>query len=294
MNVFLTGASGYIGRAVVSALRSRGHEVVGLARSDEAAQRLACQGIEVHRGDLADPAGLATAAGAADAVIHTANRNDEKTGEADRAAVEAMLAALAGTDKPFVYTSGIWVLGDTGGEEVDEVAPVRPAPIVAWRPAVENLVLAAAGRGVRSVVVRPGIVYGHGGGIPAMLVASARERGAARYVGSGDNHWPLVYTDDVADLYLRAAEDGEAGTLLHAVGSHHRVAEVASAAADAGGADGRTEAWPLAEAREELGPFADALALDQRVSSRRAVERLGWRPRGPSILDDLRTGSYAA
>lgn len=298
MKVLVTGATGYVGSAVTAALRGAGHQVVGLARSDESAHRLACQGVEVFRGDLADPASLAAAVdgAAVDGVVHAANRNDEQAGEADRAAVEAILAALAGSGKPFVYTSGIWVLGDTGGDEVDEEAPLNPAALVAWRPAVEQRVLAAAGDGVRAVVVRPGVVYGHGGGIPAMLVASARDSGVVRHVGDGENHWPLVFTTDLADLYVRAVENAEPGTLLFAVGGHERAKTIARAAADAGStadAPARVEPWPLAEARAQLGPFADALALDQKVSSARAKEKLGWQPQGPSILDDLRAGSYA-
>jgi nucleoside-diphosphate-sugar epimerase len=293
MRVFVTGATGYIGSAVTAALRGAGHQVVGLARSDDAAERLAAAGAEVRHGDLAEPATLAAGARDVEGVIHTANSNDERAGAADRAAVTAMLAALAGSGKPFVYTSGIWVLGDTGGREVDEDEPLHPLSLVAWRPAVEELVLAAGGDGVRATVVRPGIVYGHGGGIPAMLVAAARDKGVVRTVGSGDNHWPLVFADDLADLYRRMLERAEAGSLFHAAAEHRTQKEVAEAAATAGGAEGRVEAWPLDEARGKLGGFADALALDQRISSARARAQLGWEPRGPALLDELRAGSYA-
>ena len=294
MKVFLTGATGYIGSAVVDALQTAGHSVTGLARSDEAAETLRERGCEVQRGNLEDAEALAAGARAADATIHTASTGDARSGQLDPPAVRAMVDTLKGSERPFIYTSGVWVLGDTGGEPATENAPLDPVPIVSWRPAVEQMVLDAADRGVRTVVIRPAMVYGRGAGIPAMLVNAARKHGAVRYVGTGENRWTMVDVEDLADLYVRAMENAPAGTLLHAAaGPPVRVAEIASAAAVAGGAEGRTASWPLDEAREQLGPFADALALDQWVSGKRAEEMLGWRPQTPSVLEDLRRGSYA-
>jgi len=211
----------------------------------------------------------------------------------DQAAVRVMLDAIAGSGKPFIYTSGVWVLGDTGGRVADETWPVNPAALVAWRPAAEQLVLQASAQKVRSIVIRPAVVYGRGEGIPAGFVESARTHGAARYVGSGENRWPVIDVDDLADLYVRALEKAPAGTvLLAADGSAHRVKEIAEAASIGAGAGGRTESWPLEEARKTLGAYADALALDQQVSSERARAMLGWKPRASGILEDLRLGSY--
>lgn len=292
MNIFLTGATGYIGSAIAEALMKAGHSVTGLARSDESAGQLRLKGVTPHRGDLTSPASLASAAQALDGVIHTGTTND---GRLDQAAIQAMLDALAGSGKPFVYTSGVWVLGDTGGQTADENAPLKPAALVAWRPAVERLVLDSVQRGVRPIVIRPALVYGRGGGIPAELVNSARDSGAARYVGTGENHWPVIDVDDLADLYLRAFEQAAAGTLLHAADSSaHRVKEVAEAASAGAGKDGRTESWPLEQARRTLGAYADALVLDQRVSSKKATSLLGWKPRAAGILEDLRRGSYVS
>ena len=294
MNVFLTGATGYIGSAVVDALQKSGHSVTGLARSDAAAEKLRERGCEVHRGDLQNPQTLAAGARAADATIHTASTSDTRSGQLEPPAVRAMLDAVEGSDQPFIYTSGVWVLGDTGDEPADEDAPLDPLPIVAWRPAVERMVLDAAERGVRTVVIRPAMVYGRGAGIPAMLVDAARKHGVVRYVGTGENRWTMIHVEDLADLYVRTVENASAGTLLHAAaGPPLRVAEIASAAAEAGGVKGQTTGWPLDEAREKLGPFADALALDQWVSGKRAEEMFEWRPQAPSVLDDLRRGSYA-
>ncbi len=291
MKVFLTGATGYIGSAVADALRGAGHEVAGLARSDAAADRLTAMGVQPVPGDLTDPASLAAAARAADAVINAATTN---TPGPDTAAVDAILDALRGSRKPFIYTSGIWAYGDTGGRVVTETSATTPTPLVAWRSPVERAVLQAGADGIRSIVIQPAVVYGRSGGIPAKFVESARRDGAAKFVGNGENRWPLVHVEDLAELYLRALERAPAGTLLIAVaGPSVRVGDIARAASEGAGAGGKVVAWPLAEARQVLGPYADALALDQQASARRAEELLGWKPFRPGILDELRHGSYA-
>jgi nucleoside-diphosphate-sugar epimerase len=171
---------------------------------------------------------------------------------------------------------------------------VNPTPLVAQRPAIEQEVLAAQGRGVRAIVIRPALVYGRGGSIPAMLTKSARETGATRYVGDGMNRWPFVDVEDLAQLYVRAVEKAKPGSLYNAShGPSYKVAEVAAAASTGAGANGKTESWPLDEARKVMGPFADALVLDQQVSGEKAKKELGWAPRAGSVLDDLKTGSYA-
>ncbi len=287
MKVLLAGTTGYVGSAAAGALRGAGHEVVGLARSDEAAARLEADGFPVRRGDLADPGSVAEAVAGTEAVVHAA----ALAGDADAAAVRAVLAMLEGTGKTLVYVSGAWVLGNTGDAVADEDAPTDPAALVAWRPAVEREVIAAAGRGVRSVVVRPAVVYGRGGGIPASLVRSARRKGVVRYVGDGRQRWSFVHVDDLADLLVLALE-APPGTLLHAAaGPALPAREVAEAAAEPAGA--RAEAWPLDAARTTLGDFADALALDQQVSGDRARRLLGWRPRRAGVLWELREGSYS-
>jgi nucleoside-diphosphate-sugar epimerase len=186
--VFLTGATGYIGTAVAERLRAAGHQLSGLARSDQAAAKLVAAGITPVRGDFTNPAAVASGARSANAVISMATTYDSKV---DAPAVDAILDALAGSNKPFIYTSGIWVNGDTGGIVADETTPAEPVELVAWRKGVEDRVLEAAGRGVRSVVIRPAIVYGRGGGIPAGFRDSAKREGAARFVGTGENRWPL-------------------------------------------------------------------------------------------------------
>lgn len=286
LNVFLTGATGYIGGAVADALLRAGHSVVGLARSDQAARRLTAKEITPFHGDLNSPAGLARAAAESDAVIHTGTTND---GNLDQAALRAMLDALRDSSKPLIYTSGIWVLGDTGGRIADETWPLNPAALVAWRPEAEQMVLRAAPAGVRSIVIRPGVVYGRGGGIPAEFVRSARETGAARFVGTGDNRWPMVHVEDLAELYVLALQRAPSGTIFHATdGSSYRVREIAEAASLGAGALGRTQSWPLDKARKTLGAYADALVLDQLVTSENAKSTLSWKLWTVSVVEDLR------
>jgi nucleoside-diphosphate-sugar epimerase len=294
LNVLLTGATGYIGSAVAHALRAAGHTVTGVARTEEKARQLEAKGFQAVHGDLKDPAGLALAAKSADGVVHAAFQWGEDGGKLDAAAVAAMLGSIDGSGKPFVYTSGVWVHGNTGGKVAGESSPLNPPAIVAWRPAVERLVLDSAGKNVRTAVIRPAMVYGRGGGILASFVQSARQTGSVRIVGTGENRWTFVHVDDVADLYVRALEQSLAGQVyLAASGPALRVGEVAAAASRAAGAGGEVQTWPLEEARKELGLLADAYALDQQVASTKAARLLGWVPRGPSVLEELATGSYA-
>ncbi|HEY3006160.1 MAG TPA: NAD-dependent epimerase/dehydratase family protein [Kribbellaceae bacterium] len=285
MKVLVIGATGYIGSAVVERLRTAGHEPVAVSRDPRPDAP-----VETRQGDLGDPAALVSlVTDDIDAVVHAATPSGDWA--ADQAAIEKLVAPLRGTGRAVVYTSGVWVLGPADGAGED--APLAAIPIVAGRPGLERVVLDAAEDGVRGIVIRPGIVHGHGGGIPGMLVGWAREHGAGRYVGSLDTRWPMVHADDLADLYVAALERAEAGAVLHGVAEPAvTVRDLAGAADVAAGGSGRAAEWPYDEAVATLGEqFADALALDQRVIAPHA-EALGWTPTRAGALDDLRTGSY--
>lgn len=289
MKVLLIGASGYIGSAVSTHLADAGHQVVALVRTSGRPNT----GHEQRVGDLTDPASLTRAVTSdIDAIIHLA----PPTGDAavDAAAITALTDPLRGTGRAFVYASGVWVLGATGSAIADENTPVNPPSIVGYRPAMERQVLDAADAGVRATVIRPGIVHGNGGGIPALLVGLARKHGVPTYVGEEAVHWPMVHVEDLADLFVTTAEKGPAGSLWHGVAEPAvPVRDVAAAAGAAAGVQGEPQPWPVEDARAQLGaPFADALTLDQTVSGDAAREMLGWSPSRPGAVTDIRAFSY--
>ena len=295
MRVFVTGATGFIGSAIVQALAGAGHTVLGLARSDASAGALSRLGIEAHRGDLADPDSLAAGARACDGVIHTAFIHDfaqyQTSVETDRLAVEALGAALVDSDKPLVIASGTAMLafaapGQVGAED-DAPPPTIP------RIAAEEAALSTASRGVRASVVRlPPSVHGDGDrGFLHGLISTAREKGVSAYVGEGRNRWPAVHRLDAADLFKRALENGSAGTRYHAV------AEEGVAVAEIAGVIARRLGVPLArktaeEAGAHFGFLGMILALDCPASSARTRAALGWRPTQAGLIADLDHGRY--
>ena len=281
MKVFLTGATGLVGAAVAAALVRRGHQVAGLVRSDPARRRLRELGYEAVEGSLTDHDVLARAAREADAVVHAGATGDARNGEVDAAAVRALLDALRGSGKRFAYTSGVWLYGPTGNVPAHESTPLNPPGIVAFRPAVEAAVLDAADD-LATVIIRPGVVYGGRRGIPGMLLANAD---SVTVIGDGKNRWSLVHVDDLGELYALALEKSPSGEAYNGTDASRTVREVALAAAASLGGVPLTFV-PLEEARERLGPFADALVLDQVVSSDKARHALGWTPAGPSIEED--------
>jgi nucleoside-diphosphate-sugar epimerase len=288
MRVFVGGATGYIGTAIAKSLRSRGHTVLGAARNAEAAARLRAAGVTPVDADLGDAASFGRAAREAEAVIQTASTSDARSSDLEPRAATAILEALAGTTKPFVLTSGVWVYGDTGDAAKTEDSPLDPLPLVAWRLPVEKDVLQAPS--IRGAVIRPGIVYGGGAGIPAMFVASARRDQKVAIPGDGKNRWPVVHVDDLGELYALVLEKGAPGAIYN--GSTEEIptsGEVGRAIAERHGAAFAT--WPLEEARKAMGLFADALALDQIIRSPRS-NALGWAPKGPSLADEIARGSY--
>ena len=285
MPVFITGGTGYVGASVVRELRRRTHVVRGLARSDPAAEKLRKLGAEPVRGEMRDLQVLRAEASHADAVIHCAVEYSADGVAVERAALEALLDATP-PGRAFVYTSGVWVYGTRGDAVVAEDAPLAPLELVAWRPAHEELVLAQSPR-LRAIVIRPGIVYGDGGGIPGQMVAAAG-KGELRVVGDGANRWPTVRHDALGELYGAVVDQRIARGVYNAQrGASVPYVEVAHAASRAAGGDGSVAHLSLESARELMGPFADALACDLQVDSSRAARELGWEPRRPILLEEL-------
>lgn len=293
MRVFVTGATGFIGSAIVQDLLGAGHQVLGLARSDASAAVLDELGVEVHRGDLADPAGLAAAARACDGVIHTAFIHDfsqyEANGETDRRVLAAMADALAGTDKPLVSTSGMTMKPGRLGTE-DDLPDVEGIGRVR---AKSEEVLAAADRGVRAMVVRlPPTVHGRGDkGFVPQFIATARRTGFAAYVGDGTNRWPAVHRLDAARLYRLALEKGAAGTRLHGVGEEG-VAFRDIAQTIGAGVGVPVRSLAPEEALGHFGFLGAFAGMDRSVSSAITRQTLGWSPEQPGLLADLREGGY--
>ena len=291
MRIFLTGATGYIGSAVMEALLRSAHEVTALVRDPEKAERVASRGVQPVIGDLSKPPGYVEAAEAADAIVHTALDSSPRKQKIDRLAIDTLLEAAGrraatGRRASFVYTSGVWVLGDTQGRATEE-APVNPTPIVSWRPEHERLVLDGARGGVRTIVIRPGLVYGGARGIIGDLLRDA-SNGLVRVIGEGRNHWACIYDRDLADLYVRVATMEGASGIFHANDeADERVEDIVEAIAHQAKMRPDVRHVPLEEARKKMGPYADALALDQIVRSPRA-RALGWAPTLHSV-----TGSAA-
>ena len=289
--LLILGATGYLGTVATQRLLEARHAIVALCQPGHDA--IPVRGnLELRHGDVTDPASLTGAVtDDIDGVLYYVPPTGDA--EVDRNAIEALLAPLRGTGRLFMYVSGTWVLGPSGRRALQEDSPPNPIELVAYRPNLERQVLDAAAAGVRSVVVRAGVVHGRGGGIPAMLVAWAAQAGAGRYVGDTPGHWPMVHVEDLADLVEAVVERATPGMLLHAVAEPAvPVTELARAAAQAAGVSG-VRPWPLDQAREALGAaFADALALDQSVLGEWTQRSLGWRPRGIDAVTDLATGSY--
>ena len=287
MRVFVTGASGWIGSAVVPELLGAGHTVVGLARSDASAEAIEAAGAEVRRGGLEDLDSLRAGAADADGVIQLAYIHDfsrmEDAARADLAAIQAMGAELEGTGKPFVIASGVvgLAVGRTATEEDQPAAGVHPR--------MAGVQAALALRDVRTSIVRlPPTVHGDGDhGFMAVLVGIARDTGVSGYIGDGSNRWPAVHVKDAASAFRLALEQAPAGTALHPIDDEgvpiREVAEVI----------GRHLELPV-EARpaEHFGWLGRFLALDAPVSSALTRERFGWAPTQPGLLEDLEQGHY--
>ena len=299
MKIFITGASGYIGGSVAAALMAAGHQVSGLARSNDTTAALAKLGMTPVRGTLDDAEVLAKAAYEADATVNAANAGH-------RAAAEAILKALADSNKIFLHTDGSSIVGTrTRGELIekvfDEDTPFAPTPQRAPRVEIDNMVRRAAGNGVRSVVIAPSLIYGLGRGLNPRsiqvpwLIQVAKKFGVAKHIGPGENRWANVHIDDLTTMYVLAIEKAPAGAFYYAENGENSMREVCEAISRMLGQGGRTQSMTVEEAADEWGdgPANDTMGSNSRVRAKRARAELNWRPKSRSLIEEIEHGCYA-
>jgi nucleoside-diphosphate-sugar epimerase len=291
MKVALTGATGFIGSHVLGDLQEHGHEVTALVRDDAQAEVVAARGATPSVVELHDRAAVASLFSSADGAVHTASPGDATSADLDNAVVDAAIDALAGTGKPYVEISGLWVYGTN--TSITEKSAFHAPALVAWKEPIERRVLSASG--MRGAVVVSSVAYGDGGGgIPGLLLASPRDdAGNLIMLGTGQQHWPTVHAADLADFFRRVLENSSArGYYVIGNGLKTTAAELTEAAAVAVGAPGAVPGSDQ-EARGRLGDyFAEVLLLDQATEAAKARAELGWYPSHPSLVEEFRHGSY--
>lgn len=294
MKTLILGATGYVGGTLAERLVQDGHDVQGLAHDDAAEARLRAAGHDTLGATLADVDALAAGAQGADAVVWSLNVDPPLIPQLPGVAA-ALVDALSGSGKPFVYLSAASLYADTGDGAADEDAPFADMPMIDLAKGLEQTVLGGAERGVRSVVVRPAMAYGRGGGAYVRgPVEQARANGAAMYIGAGEARMSSVHIDDLVDLLARALVDAPAGTVLNAAaGAPVTTKELAEATARAAGV-AATFSMDPAQAAQMLGYLAIILSKNTVISADRARTLLGWEPARPSIIEELTTGSYVS
>lgn len=279
MRVFVTGASGYIGHEVAKAFRAKGHTVYGLVRSEGNAHLLSLEEIWPVMGDLANPESYRQILNDVEVVVHCAfDYSSDKGIELDEKTINTVLQTFSQSSLPrsFIYTSGVWVYGSKGHQMVDESTPLNPLEIAKWRPAHEEKILKATSSQLRTVVLRPGHVYGGIGGLFNIMFTSTQE-GTTKMIGEGHNRWPMIHVQDLAYAYVSAAEKELTGIVLNVVDdSTATVREMAEAVARAAKIDGKIQVTSVEEAKNQLGLMAEGFAIDLTVNNSRIKRLLGW------------------
>ena len=291
MKVALTGGTGFIGSHVLTELHKHGHEVSALVRNRDQADIVAAQSATPLVVDLYDRPAVVRALNMADGAIHTASPGDATSADLDSAVVDAVIDAFAGTGKPYLHISGVWVYGDNSF--ITEESPFNAPPLVSWKQPIERRVLDA--KGMRGVVIVSSLAYGDGGGgIPGLLLGSPRDdAGNMIMLGTGQQHWSTVHVADLAEFFRRALESDVARD-YYVIGNgvNSTVVELTAAAAVAAGAPGAVPG-SADEARARLGDyFAEVLLLDQATTAAKARTDLDWHPTHPALIDEFRDGSY--
>ena len=279
MRVFITGAAGYVGHGVARAFRAKGHTVYGLVRSEEDAHLLSLEEIWPIMGDLEQPDSYRQILNEVEVVVHCAfDFSSDKGVEHDARTIDVILQALSQNSLPrsFIYTSGVWVYGSKGYQMVDESMPLDPLEVAKWRPAHEEKVLKATSPKLRTVVMRPGHVYGGIGGLINILFTSTQNQ-AVTIVGEGHNRWPMVHLQDLAYAYVSAAERELTHVILNVVDdSTATLREMAEAIARAANLEGKIHSLPIEEAKKQFGPVAEGFAIDLTINNSRIKRLLGW------------------
>lgn len=289
MRIFVTGASGYIGRAVAKAFRSKGHIVYGLVRSEDNARLLSLDEIWPIIGDLNNPETYNYILNEVEVAVHCAFENSENGVELDNKTIDTVLSVFSQSplSKAFLYTSGVWIYGATGNQIADEATPVNPIDLVKWRSRHETKVLKASSSHLRTVVLRPGCVFGGVGGLTSILF-STTYNGSVSIVGDGSNRWAMVHLEDLAYAYVSAIEKELTNVILNVVDdSSFTVKEMAEAVARAAGMPEKVVSFSLEEAQKRFGSLAPALMINQQINNARIKRLLHWSTHHAPFVNEI-------
>lgn len=287
MNIFITGATGYIGFEVAKTLRNAGHVVWGLTRSEEKKTRLLREEIKPVIGDMQNPDSYREIADNCSVLIHAAIDYENDTKELDLKTVDQLLVSGKTGEQPkiVIYTSGCWILGNTEGKAVTETTPINPLPSVAYRKEAERKITETDW--IRGIVIRPGCVYGHQAGLTSLWFSEAHNKKTLHPIGDRNTHWTMVHVEDLARAYQKAVESHLAGEIFN-ISDHSRptIGQMADAIASVTGTK-EVDFRPVKEARSDFGSMADSLALDQIVDPGKAERLLNWHPNHHGFIHNV-------
>jgi nucleoside-diphosphate-sugar epimerase len=287
MDIFITGATGYIGLNVAKTFRRKGHKVFGLTRSKEKMKNLVRNEITPILGWLEDPGSYKRVAEECDLIIHTASDDlvNPATFELQTTKILVDITRISPRPQLMIYTGGTWVYGNSPHQSLTENSPLHPIQMFEWQPQAEEMVLDGDG-----IVLRPGVIYGRSGGLTGAWFKGTSNGGVTVIIGDGHNRWPMIHVDDLAEGYLLAAQADQLGEEFNLVDSStNTVMEMASAAAKTAGNIQQLEFIPLEEAIKEIGPMAEALAIDQMVDATKARRMLHWEPKHEGFIQEVGT-----